>query len=103
MKHTPGPWIVHDHAPASVWAGDEHVATCNWWIDPAAIQEGEPDYRVKSATKREANARLIAAAPDMLEAMKNLLDLFDPYGPEAQRAAKQARAVIAKAEGRSHG
>jgi hypothetical protein len=44
-----------------------------------------------------ANARLIAAAPDLLEALKLLLSSAHDY----QSGITEARAAIAKAEGRT--
>ena len=43
----------------------------------------------------EANARLIAAAPDLLEALKTIVSHCDKYSLE------KARAAIAKAEGKA--
>jgi hypothetical protein len=50
----------------------------------------------ESADEAKANARLIAAAPELLEALKYLLELG---GDDDRRIA--AEAAIAKAEGRS--
>jgi len=97
-KHTPGPWIVY--------AGDE-------WTDGIVTLEGynaggEPMYwTVASYNRRrdeaEANARLIAAAPDMLNALLDLVALLpDPEldVDEVQREyALAAKAAIAKATG----
>ena len=47
-KHTPGPWNVEKYC---VWAGDKYVAATQTGIDEE---------------EQAANARLIAAAPDML-------------------------------------
>jgi len=47
--------------------------------------------------RTEANARLIAAAPELLAALKGLIDLA---GPSCVGACDVARAAIAKAEGR---
>ena len=65
------------------------ICTC----DPEDMGQ---DYLERSEQEIMANARLIAAAPDLLLALKSLLD--------AQRDAslpvlKLARAAIAKAEG----
>ncbi|HBO3607011.1 hypothetical protein [Pseudomonas aeruginosa] len=44
----------------------------------------------------EANARLIAAAPELLDALVNLLPLISPLKAEIQQVAN-ASAAIAKA------
>ena len=59
-KHTPGPWEVGDHR--QIWAGD------------APIAEIIPNPPM---LENEANSRLIAAAPGMLEALKELLCEWD--------------------------
>ena len=56
--HTPGPWEVSD---ASIIAGEICIA----------IIETDGGYEADPAT-RKANASLIAAAPDMLEALENI-------------------------------
>lgn len=86
MGHTPGPWRV-------IWHGNEkypyplsvHTADGAYWITR--------DGTVSSV----ANAKLIAAAPDMLAALKALLN--DP-GPEKllSKHWDMARAAIERAE-----
>jgi hypothetical protein len=46
------------------------------------------------------NARLIAAAPDMLAALKELLPLIEAFHDVPPTRARKLRAVINKAEGR---
>lgn len=48
--------------------------------------------------KAEANARLIAAAPELLEALKAIESCLSP--DDNDYAAQKVRAAIAKAEGR---
>jgi len=81
--HTPGPWEVTPRG---------NVATQSAVI--AKLPTGQPS--------REANARLIAAAPELLEALKRLLSAgmgrrlnVVECGEEIDRA----KAAIAKAEG----
>ena len=87
-EHTPGPWRHEWREPdCTVWAGeDEHVASIYG------------DGSVENAT---ANARLIAAAPDLLEALKEVLIHFS--GTVAVECCglvvDKARAAIANAEG----
>ena len=49
----------------------------------------------------DANARLIAAAPDLLAALGGMLTVAQSYQDEkGQRAVQAARAAIAKATGK---
>jgi hypothetical protein len=86
VKHTPGPWTF-DGPPDSiiVWCGpDERVA-----------------FILTSDGPAEANARLIAAAPELYAALERLertvrilpSDMDEPDSPLAQ-----ARAALAKVE-----
>ncbi len=74
MSHTPGPWHTHDemvHAKFQIEGQEFHYAVAN------ALEHS----RVNQPTMK-ANARLIAASPDLLEACKaRTLLLFE--GPEA--------------------
>jgi hypothetical protein len=88
-KHTPGPWDIIDQY---IIAGDESVI-CQW--------ESYSD---------EADARLIAAAPDLLAALHEISRCCDERAsfdgdPAMKRWCKAtsevARAAIAKAEGAS--
>ena len=83
-QHTPGPWHVNELG---------NVA------DKTRIVIGVIATTFESYSG-EANARLIAAAPDLLEALKEMLDGHEDactgYG---EGAADKARAAIAKATG----
>lgn len=68
-QHTPGPWCCeHRKGSDSMYRTEvfsvEHgvIATCKW--TPKNLGSGV------TGTYREANARLIAAAPDLLEALE---------------------------------
>jgi hypothetical protein len=102
-KYTPGPWAQDDSDGADWgWIRDGEgrmVAVCG-------IPEGADliKHRRDGSDPTEANARLIAAAPDLLEALKRLCDLPCncpcEIGADEMTAYGQARAAIAKAEGR---
>lgn len=81
--HTPGPWTQYCHGN-QVYGGDRFFIT--------AVQSKRP----------EADARLIAAAPELLSALKNLLQYIDDHHwgtiPEGA-TADQARLAITKADG----
>ena len=57
--------------------------------------ECEDDQQTREET--EANARLIAAAPDLLEALVQFVDEFDGCYADGEPAMIKARAAIAKA------
>lgn len=75
-QHTPGPWSVerHPHSghPLVAGEGEYVVADCG---------NGE----IETASE-EANARLIAAAPELLEALISLRDFLRGNGTKSARA-----------------
>jgi hypothetical protein len=99
-KHTPGPWGLEE-----VWCDTEHI---NHFVPVAGIEGAvtslltivEHNKATFAAIYSDADARLIAAAPDLLEALEVLLTSFcDPDCGEYDRklAIKDARVAIAKA------
>ena len=60
--HTPGPWTVDDGH--DIYADNVHIAKLRF-VGPAVEHETDPD---RDFPETEANARLIAAAPALLEA-----------------------------------
>ncbi len=60
-KYTPGPWQVNSKDPFQVCDSDGESRGCA----PIAYMEG-------TAAEKRANARLIAAAPDMLAALQRV-------------------------------
>jgi len=106
-EHTPGPWSLDD---------DKDMHPVGFYGDGAgrgyhAIQI--PGQGYLSGFIGDANARLIIAAPDLLDALQKAADTFrdlrlvltalgTPKGAEACQIAEDAsRVIIAKAEGRS--
>jgi len=82
-QHTPGPWRAKGHCIET----EEY--SFNW---VASVQTSNvPEW--------EANARLIAAAPELLEALQAVVALpgFEPAEPYG----KIVRAAIAKATGQT--
>lgn len=59
-------------------------------------------HRTSEGTE-EATARLFTAAPDLLEALRDVLEMIaaDRLIPESVSYMRRARAAIAKAEGRA--
>lgn len=88
MAHTPGPWRV-DHGPA----GSDQLDLQIWTTD-------NPIY-LADVWSSEEDACLIAAAPELLEALKNIAALGPFKGTRAWgTAVDKAVTAIAKAEGR---
>lgn len=96
QAHTPGPWR---------WVpGKGHREGS---IEPKICDFGDSTqyYSTAGMPPSEADACLIAAAPDMLEALKDAVDLFEGANVYADfltsiQVIMKARAAIAKAEGR---
>ena len=94
-KHTPGPWTAR-HTPSRVPSVPDL-----WCIDWSKDQE-----EVAEIVHGEADARLIAAAPDLLEALEELrsaiIDLDQDEDGSVnllENAIRKARLAIAKARG----
>lgn len=103
-KHTPAPWHIE---PLATTQGAD-MAICapnNGWIvaviqhDPDIQTHDDPDFEtVKWHDQDHANARLIAAAPDLLAQLKFALELLqDCTGLED--TLEPIVDAIAKAEG----
>ena len=103
MTHTAGPWKFSESKLASGWGLviDSHkniIANVN--------TETGPDIPPLVSTKMpcKANGMVIAAAPDMLAALKyNLMVLYDAHPEPEQRryALALTKGAIAKAEGKT--
>jgi len=92
-RHTPGPWSAHEYDDGGwyIYAGG------GWFIEGDALVAETPGH----TGTHEANAYLIAAAPELLEAAQALLiDLkaHDDAGLDCS-AGVALRAAIAKATG----
>ena len=85
--HTPGPWNCN----RSSASGYDIVCAENLPVDVCVISR-----RDKTTGEIDANARLIAAAPELLTALKFVLSA---HGGQLEAAFAQARDAIAKAEG----
>jgi len=104
-KHTPGPWVVDLRAQESplIRGGDDYLDD----MPQAVVAEVYPEDGDDAGRATMANARLIAAAPALLEAVRlmqaavreyRLLDVKKRFSLCVADAA--ACTAIAKAEGR---
>lgn len=100
-KHTKGPWgfgKTGEDSRLILGKGGKGNYVCR-----VQIHQTPRQYGMIYESEREANARLIAAAPELLEALTELADLVDAiregeYRPDSF-TTQPARAAIAKAKG----
>ena len=93
-KHTPGPWT---HEGQGDITGIEDGGDIDGLVDVCSV------YLRTAPGRHDANARLIAAAPDLLAALTDVIG-WVPGGiafhtNAAFAAVERARAAIAKATG----
>lgn len=109
MKHTPAPWIVK--SPTNI-KGDGWTRIMSNGVQIAKVNALHPAGKREAGDfeQETANARLIAAAPELLEALQALFEncamTHNRWGDgdntkEADAAIQAARAAIAKATGNS--
>ena len=103
FKGTPGPWFTgEDDDCETIYASDngKQYDEANI-IKVAIVMRDDGDYQ-----KMEADARLIAAAPELLDALKHAIHTIEAierdlskHRPGTYCGANKARAAIAKALG----
>lgn len=95
MKHTPGPWQL-DSVVTTIKAGDRIVAN----TEPLQAVFGT-GLRECTEEEKVANARLIAAAPEMLETLKQVAKLvsYFPSTDQGIEAIGSLHTAITKATG----
>lgn len=96
IKHAAGPWVLGEssggrHFRAVNAREHSELATVVW------VMEND-DMEGAQSPECEANARLICAAPDLLEAIEELLAATQHLDP-CQATVDKARAAIAKTKG----
>ena len=90
-NHTPAPWL---------WANDEYEGLYGAGANSPVLEflryEG---MHLAYVLNRDANARLIAAAPDLLQALREVLMVFEMQAHTASQltAIRASLAAIAKA------
>lgn len=89
--HTPGEWALRIRGGECTIVVRDHL--------PGRIVIAE----VEVGPQRSANARLIAAAPDLLATCRDFVALYDglrdAIGPSVREKLARADAAIAKADG----
>jgi len=100
-QHTPGPWNVDmweypqdDRRELVIQTATNRLAVLDW-------DQGQDNPYTIADNEARANARLIAAAPELLAALERMADAWPAQTPDSPHfdAHIQARAAIAKAKG----
>lgn len=101
-QHTPGPWEImarNGHMGVGVGRDDKEVATVylnymdSSWDWDTTVDRPENE-------KAKANARLIAAAPELLKVCEAVSSYYGASLDYQPHYLEMARAAIAKAEGK---
>ena len=92
FKGTKGPWRVSEKVGDFI-----HIRHDNNYPGAMSLNLAHITARASWSKEAEANARLIAAAPDLLEALQDALHAYDKHSEHSQWDF--ARAAIAKALG----
>ena len=96
-KHTPGPWRSRNRLGSGNWKDERSIGVESFeWI--IADVCGDIDH----TDEARANARLIAAAPDLLQALIDVCASNDEVAHPQWKGSPDevaARAAIAKARG----
>jgi hypothetical protein len=114
MKHTPGPWRLDELEHPEGERQSRDVMDYDYEINPPSVylaecshDGGQPPHfvvcRLKYGHHVKADARLIAAAPEMLAALKGAVESLEQLValnriPANNAGLREARAAIAKAE-----
>ena len=99
-KWTPGPWV---------WRYEDggHMEADQWFLSPGVLMADGTDGTPSGDSIDRANARLIAAAPEMYEALEQardtILELINARNSEAEGSDEDwvggINATLAKARG----
>ena len=104
MTHTKGPWEVEKHERMFLIIGNDDCPR----NEKMPVCELDRGLSEETDEEQEANARLISAAPELLEALEGLYDeviaicndgTLDGSFVETRRSIIATRRAIAKAKG----
>jgi len=96
-KHTPGPWTAEPEEAIRVRAPDGGAVAILGWLRGRDGLSGR-----RPADEVLANARLIAAAPELLEIVQMILGEGGNPMSSLAGVEKRARALLRRIEGEHH-
>lgn len=101
LNHTPGPWTIgreYTNSQDEILAADGRTIAIIWTRKAPFGATARPQF--KDVPELQANARLIAAAPELLEAAKIGLAACIVWGGKCEAAGEHilAREAVIKSE-----
>ena len=100
MNYTPGPWeVIEMHGSRDLYIESRHKPGWNEFVFASMIP-----YGPASRKELKANARLMAAAPELLYALKVVAEYANKYNSNVsghEHAYDLAQKAIAKATGKA--
>ncbi len=97
IQHTPGPWTTQQSSRTEIYIVANSAEVKNKWVATSCNHEFHPTEEENERNK--ANARLIAAAPEMLEVLQGFQKAWAENRLLTSDEAANIRAAIAKATG----
>lgn len=105
IKHTPGPWRVSSESPRIIQKDYRAIGSDAGFLIASTMGHDNSGFYA-SEQEADANARLIAAAPELLEALTDAVIDFDNWAAHEDNHphehlvvwVEKARAAIAKAK-----
>lgn len=94
MTYTPGKWILFHKRNLIEIKSSGETPIVHW------LGFDDSD---RSIAEHLANARLISAAPELLETCKNLIETIEGYVNNPTERLEVAKSIIKKATGSSNG
>jgi hypothetical protein len=95
-KHTPGPWWITDHGVRDSGGYICHTKSVQRYAD-------QDERYVREVAQREADKHLIAAAPDLLASLRDMVEWLDDGNRQLSESAAadvaKARSALSRATG----
>jgi hypothetical protein len=104
-QHTPGPWEIEDEPFEPTHAAETYTAIGGKGWGAHTLVVTRMDGKDKNSPEGEANARLIAEAPAMLDALRGLLEPAErrwralPKTSYEKKAIGAAQAILSRIGG----
>lgn len=101
VKHTPGPWVLDSIFP-DIDGYKIRGGTLSYRKGPRLIAVVKKQDQSPLSEDHQATAHLIAAAPDLLEALRDITNVCASvdFAHRISGVIDKARAAISKAQGR---